>query len=156
MALQVLPKSVRGRATNKDRYHGTADTALAYVNLAEELKEWSDLLGVSFSYNLTDTPETGYTKIVYGDGTKLFGVSELNVGHPVSCRAEDDLVWFDIMSASTTSTSAIATSTSTSKTTMVTSASTKTTTSAASTTSSGGTAAQWAQWLAFRWGSCLH
>lgn len=86
---------------------------------------------------------------MYGDGTKLFGVSELDVGHPVSCRAEDDLVWFDIMSASTTSTSAVATS----KTTMVTSASTKTTTSAASSTSSGGTAAQWAQWLDFRWGS---
>lgn len=110
--------------------------------MAEELKQWSNLLGVSFSYNLTNTPEANYTKIVYGDGTELFGVSELDIGHPVSCRAEDDLVWFGIMSASTSSTSTIASSTVASSSTKTTS----TTSSSASATSSGGTAAHWAQW----------
>jgi len=41
--------------------------------------------------NISNTPITGYTKMVYGDGTKLVGFSALDVGHSVPIRAEDDL-----------------------------------------------------------------
>ncbi|KAH8787282.1 putative Acetylxylan esterase A [Hyaloscypha finlandica] len=74
-------------------YHGTADFTLAYPNLAEEMKEWSNVLGVSWSQNISNTPIAGYTKMVYGDGTKLIGFSAMDVGHSVPVRTEDDLWW---------------------------------------------------------------
>lgn len=77
-------------------FHGTSDTTLRYANLAEELKEWSNLLDVSFTSNTTNTPSSGYTKMVYGDGTKLVAYSALGVGHTVPVHEELDLGWFGI------------------------------------------------------------
>jgi hypothetical protein len=118
------------------RYHGTADFTLAYPNLAEEMKEWSNVLGVSWSQNISNTPIAGYTKMVYGDGTKLVGFSALDVGHSVPVRTEDDLVWFGLMPSSSTTSTATSSKASTTL-------STSTTTSSASSTS---TAAHWGQW----------
>jgi len=118
------------------RYHGTADFTLAYPNLAEEMKEWSNVLGVSWSQNISNTPIAGYTKMVYGDGTKLIGFSAMDVGHSVPVRTEDDLVWFGLMPSSSTTSTAMSSKASTTL-------STSTTTSPASSTS---TAAHWGQW----------
>lgn len=77
-------------------YHGTADTLVRYPNLGEQLKEWSDLLGVSFTRNVTNTPQNGYTSMIYGDGTKLVGVSAQNVGHYVPPHEDADMKWFGL------------------------------------------------------------
>jgi acetylxylan esterase len=77
-------------------FHGTSDTTLAYANLAEEMKQWSNLLGVDFSSNITDTPTSGYTKMVYGKGDNLVGYSALGVGHTVPVYENLDLAWFGI------------------------------------------------------------
>jgi acetylxylan esterase len=77
-------------------YHGTIDTTLYYANFGEELKQWSNVLGVSFSKNQTNTPISGYTKMIYGDGTKLVGISAYNVGHTPPVRTADDLTWFGL------------------------------------------------------------
>ncbi|KAH7370228.1 putative Acetylxylan esterase A [Rhexocercosporidium sp. MPI-PUGE-AT-0058] len=77
-------------------YHGTIDTTLRYANYNEELKQWSNVLGVSFSSNKTNTPISGYTKMLYGDGTKLVGISAANVGHTPPIRPADDLAWFGL------------------------------------------------------------
>ncbi|KAL3421560.1 phb depolymerase family esterase [Phlyctema vagabunda] len=77
-------------------FHGTVDTTLYYANFGEELKQWSNVLGVSFNHNETNTPISGYTKMVYGDGSKLVGVSCYNVGHTPPVRVDDDLAWFGI------------------------------------------------------------
>ncbi|KAI1074013.1 carbohydrate esterase family 1 protein [Whalleya microplaca] len=76
--------------------HGTADFFVHYENLGEQLKEWSALLGVEFTKNVTNTPQSGYTQIVYGDGTKLVGYSAENVGHTVPVHPELDMQWFDL------------------------------------------------------------
>jgi len=78
-------------------YHGTIDTTLAYPNFGETLKQWSNVLGVSFSSNKTNTPISGYTKMIYGDGTQLVGISAYNVGHTPPVREADDLTWFGIV-----------------------------------------------------------
>ncbi|KAL7619847.1 hypothetical protein AAE478_010392 [Parahypoxylon ruwenzoriense] len=78
-------------------FHGEADTFVDYGNLAEQLKEWSALLGVEFSKNETDTPQSGYTKMVYGDGTRLVGYSARGVGHIVPPRPQMDVEWFDLV-----------------------------------------------------------
>lgn len=77
-------------------YHGTVDTTLAYANFNEQLKQWSNVLGVSFDHSVANTPISGYTKMIYGDGTKLVGISCNNVGHTPPVRIDDDLAWFGI------------------------------------------------------------
>ena len=77
-------------------WHGTADTFVNYPNLAEALKEWSNVHGVSFTGNQTNTPQSGYTKMVYGDGSKLVGYSAAGVGHVVPSHEADDMTWFGL------------------------------------------------------------
>ncbi|KAF2827954.1 alpha/beta-hydrolase [Ophiobolus disseminans] len=77
-------------------WHGTADTLVKIPNLGEQLKEWSGLHGVTFTKNVTNTPQSGYTQMVYGDGTKLVGYSAQGVGHTVPVHEAEDLKWFDL------------------------------------------------------------
>ncbi|KAF2874007.1 Alpha/Beta hydrolase protein [Massariosphaeria phaeospora] len=77
-------------------WHGTGDTLVRYANFQEQLKQWSGLLGVAFTKNTTNTPQSGYTQMVYGDGTKLVGYSAQGVGHIVPVHDNDDLKWFGL------------------------------------------------------------
>jgi hypothetical protein len=43
-------------------WHGTADTTLNYVNFGEEIKQWTNVLGVSQTPTSTDTPQSGWTR----------------------------------------------------------------------------------------------
>ncbi|KAJ3379483.1 hypothetical protein HDU84_006620 [Entophlyctis sp. JEL0112] len=78
-------------------WHGTLDRILDYNNLGQSLLQWSNLLGVSFTQNITNYPSRGYTKMVYGDGTKLVGFSALDVGHVVPAHEVVELQWFGII-----------------------------------------------------------
>src|SRR4029079_951935 len=42
-------------------WHGTADTTLNYKNMAEDIKEWTNLLGVNETPTGTDSPKSGTT-----------------------------------------------------------------------------------------------
>ena len=53
-------------------------------------------MGVSFTNNVTNTPQSGYTQLVYGDGTKLVAYSASGVGHTVPVHEDVDLKWFGI------------------------------------------------------------
>ncbi|KAK7961574.1 uncharacterized protein PG986_002399 [Apiospora aurea] len=77
-------------------FHGTADNLVFPPNLDEQLKEWSALHNVGFTMTAQNQPQPGYTKIVYGDGTKLMGFMAQNVGHTVPVHKELDLMWFGI------------------------------------------------------------
>ncbi|MFI0926906.1 PHB depolymerase family esterase [Streptomyces sp. NPDC021012] len=46
-------------------WHGTADTILSHNNLGEEIKQWTDVLGVSQTPSATDTPATDWTRTRY-------------------------------------------------------------------------------------------
>ncbi|KAK8075873.1 PHB depolymerase family esterase [Apiospora hydei] len=77
-------------------FHGTADNLVFPPNLDEQLKEWSALLNVGFTMTAQNQPQPGYTKIVYGDGSKLMGFMAQNVGHTVPVHKDLDLMWFGI------------------------------------------------------------
>jgi acetylxylan esterase len=94
--LLVYVRNKRQPTYHLHSWHGTIDTVLYYENLAQELLQWSNVLGVSFAKNNTNTPQSGYTQIVYGDGTHLIGYSALNVGHTVPVHETTDLAWFGI------------------------------------------------------------
>ncbi|KAL1891711.1 hypothetical protein Sste5346_007460 [Sporothrix stenoceras] len=86
----------RGRP-NMQIWHGTADNVVAYSYLANQLDQWSNVLDVTFSKNVTNDPETGYTKIVYGDGTKVVGYSAQGVGHMVPFHEKEVLQFFGLL-----------------------------------------------------------
>ena len=46
-------------------WHGTADTTLNYNNFGEEIKQWTNVLGVSQTPASTDTPVAGWTRTRY-------------------------------------------------------------------------------------------
>ncbi|WP_437810126.1 extracellular catalytic domain type 1 short-chain-length polyhydroxyalkanoate depolymerase [Sorangium sp. So ce1078] len=51
-----------GHRPRLQHWHGTADTILSYKNMAEDVKEWTNLLGLSETPDGTDTPRTGTTR----------------------------------------------------------------------------------------------
>ncbi|WP_438028486.1 extracellular catalytic domain type 1 short-chain-length polyhydroxyalkanoate depolymerase [Sorangium sp. So ce233] len=51
-----------GHRPRLQHWHGTADTILSYKNMAEDVKEWTNVLGLSEAPDGTDTPEPGTTR----------------------------------------------------------------------------------------------
>ncbi|KAF4632713.1 hypothetical protein G7Y89_g5412 [Cudoniella acicularis] len=77
-------------------WHGTADNFVNYPNLAEEIKEWTGVFGISFVKNVTGEPQSGYTHMVFGDGEQFTAYSAAGVGHTVPVHESVDLKWFGI------------------------------------------------------------
>ena len=53
-------------------------------------------MNIPFTKNVTNNPQSGYTQLVYGDGTKLVGYSAQGVGHTVPIHESVDLAWFGL------------------------------------------------------------
>jgi len=47
-------------------WHGTNDTTLYYANFGEEIKQWTNVLGVSQTPSFTDHPQSSWTRTRYG------------------------------------------------------------------------------------------
>jgi poly(hydroxyalkanoate) depolymerase family esterase len=65
-------------------WHGTADTTLNYTNFGEEIKQWTNVLGVSQAPSSTDSPQSGWTRTRYDDGAgtiKVEAYSIAGAGH---------------------------------------------------------------------------
>ncbi|CAK7215529.1 hypothetical protein SBRCBS47491_002512 [Sporothrix bragantina] len=83
-------------------WHGTADNTLHYPNYQETLKQWSNVLGVTDPKTAANTPQSGYTQTIYGDGNsntaKLVGYSAAGVGHTVPVHESQDMAFFGLSS----------------------------------------------------------
>ncbi|MBV9380144.1 MAG: PHB depolymerase family esterase [Streptosporangiaceae bacterium] len=55
-------------------WHGTADGTISYNNFGEEIKQWTNVLGVSQTPSSTDTPVSGWTRTRYDNSA---GVAEV-------------------------------------------------------------------------------
>jgi hypothetical protein len=65
-------------------WHGTDDATLRYPNFQEEIKQWTNVQGLSQTATLTDHPQPTWTRTRYGGtGTNVAveGVSIQGVGH---------------------------------------------------------------------------
>jgi cellulose 1,4-beta-cellobiosidase len=65
-------------------WHGTNDTTLSYVNFGEEIKQWTNVNGVSQTPSSTDYPQSGWTHTTYKDTAGVAQVdaySIANTGH---------------------------------------------------------------------------
>jgi len=66
----------------------------------EQLKEWSNVLGLTAKKDTANTPKSGWTQTIYGEGTattaQLVGYSANGVGHSVPQQESMDLAFFGI------------------------------------------------------------
>jgi poly(hydroxyalkanoate) depolymerase family esterase len=82
-------------------WHGTADTTLFYANFGEEIKQWTNVLGVSQTPTSTDTPQSGWTRTRYTNGAGAVQVeaySIAGVGHslPLTGMAANAIQFFGL------------------------------------------------------------
>jgi len=89
-----------GPRTRMQIFHGTADNTLRYPNYNEQLKQWSNVLNLTTSKTAQNTPQSGYTQTIYGEGTtttaQLVGYSAQGVGHSVPQHPDMDVAFFGI------------------------------------------------------------
>jgi acetylxylan esterase len=65
-------------------WHGTADSTLNYHNFGEEIKQWTNVDGISQTPVLTDSPASGWTRTRYGNNSTtppVEGISVSGAGH---------------------------------------------------------------------------
>lgn len=66
----------------------------------EQLKQWSNVLNLTTSKTAQNTPQSGYTQTIYGEGTtttaQLVGYSAQGVGHSVPQHPDMDVAFFGI------------------------------------------------------------
>ncbi|GAA2895542.1 hypothetical protein Acy02nite_25440 [Actinoplanes cyaneus] len=73
-------------------WHGTLDDTLRYPNFGEEIKQWTNVHGLSQTPAVTDTPQANYTRTRYGstgDHAPVEAISLAGYGHnlPVDAAA---------------------------------------------------------------------
>ncbi|KAI2624570.1 Alpha/Beta hydrolase protein [Hypomontagnella submonticulosa] len=77
--------------------HGTADTAVSIKNLKAQLDQWSNVMGLSWAKNTSNTPTTNWKKIEYGDGTQLVGYEVQGGPHIPAFQADATLGFFGLL-----------------------------------------------------------
>ncbi len=77
--------------------HGTADTAVVISLLKAQLDQWSDVFGLSFTGNKSNTPIANWKQICYGDCTQLVGYEVQGGGHIPAFQGETTLKFFGLM-----------------------------------------------------------
>ncbi|MEV7179682.1 PHB depolymerase family esterase [Kitasatospora sp. NPDC093679] len=82
-------------------WHGTEDTTLRYPNFGEEIKQWTDVLGVSPAPVLTDHPQSSWTRTRYGSADTrppVEAVSVQGAGHtlPTAGMAAQAIAFFGL------------------------------------------------------------
>ena len=76
--------SFSGQRPRVQLFHGTSDTTLNYSNLAAEIAQWTNVLGVSDAnaMMMSNTPKSGWTRTSYRNASNVV-VLESNVGQGV-------------------------------------------------------------------------
>ena len=83
-ATRAMYPGYTGQRPRMQLWHGTNDTILRYPNYTEEIKQWTNVAGLSQTPARTDSPQSGWTRTRYGGtGTtaQVEGISIQNGGH---------------------------------------------------------------------------
>jgi acetylxylan esterase len=60
-------------------WHGTEDSTLRYPNFGEQVKQWTNVLGVSQTPSLTDSPQPNWTRTRYGGTGAMAPVEAISI-----------------------------------------------------------------------------
>ncbi|MFI6329775.1 PHB depolymerase family esterase [Micromonospora chersina] len=88
-----------GRRPRMQLWHGTNDETLRYPNFTEEIKQWTNVNGLSQTPAYTDSPQSGYTRTRYGGtgGTATVeAVSMQGVSHNLPVDAAQAVRFFGL------------------------------------------------------------
>ncbi|MFF5076678.1 PHB depolymerase family esterase [Actinoplanes sp. NPDC000266] len=90
-----------GKRPRMQVVHGTTDTTLQYPNFGEAIKQWTNVLGVSQTPVMTDSPQPNWTRTRYGSSSAqapVEGISVAGVGHslPLSGMARMAITFFGL------------------------------------------------------------
>ncbi len=89
-------------------WHGTADNLVPYSRLQEEIKQWTNVFGLSQTPTSTDTPQSGWTRQRFADSSGTVDIEAYSVagaGHtlPMTGMAAYAIQFFGLSSGGTTS-----------------------------------------------------
>ncbi|MEU0153739.1 extracellular catalytic domain type 1 short-chain-length polyhydroxyalkanoate depolymerase [Micromonospora fulviviridis] len=88
-----------GRRPRMQLWHGTNDETLRYPNFTEEIKQWTNVNGLSQTPAYTDSPQAGYTRTRYGGtgGTATVeAISMQGVSHNLPVDAAQAVRFFGL------------------------------------------------------------
>ena len=88
-----------GRRPRMQLWHGTNDETLRYPNFTEEIKQWTNVHGLSQTPAYTDSPQSGYTRTRYGGtgGTATVeAISMQGVSHNLPVDAAQAVRFFGL------------------------------------------------------------
>jgi poly(hydroxyalkanoate) depolymerase family esterase len=80
-------------------WHGTADTALFYPNFGEEIKQWTNVLGVSQTPTATDHPQPTWTRTTFANcsgAVQVEAISEAGITHNIPIQAAATIHFFGL------------------------------------------------------------
>jgi acetylxylan esterase len=80
-------------------WHGTSDDTLRYPNFAEQIKQWTNVHGLTQTPTYTDTPQSGYTRTRYGSSginAKVEAISMQGVTHNLPVDAAQVIRFFGL------------------------------------------------------------
>ena len=80
-------------------WHGTNDETLRYPNFGEQIKQWTNVHGLSQTPTYTDSPQAGYTRTRYGGsgGTApVEAISMQGVAHNLPVDAAQAIRFFGL------------------------------------------------------------
>ncbi|AVT33114.1 MULTISPECIES: PHB depolymerase family esterase [unclassified Plantactinospora] len=80
-------------------WHGTNDETLRYANFGEEIKQWTNVHGLSQTPTYTDTPQSGHTRTRYGGSgptAPVEAISMQGVPHNLPVNAAEAIRFFGL------------------------------------------------------------
>ncbi|MGR3939637.1 extracellular catalytic domain type 1 short-chain-length polyhydroxyalkanoate depolymerase, partial [Streptomyces sp. BRA346] len=80
-------------------WHGTNDDILRYPNFGEQVKQWTNVHGLSQTPALTDSPKAGYTRTRYGSTGGAAPVEAISLqgrGHGLPDEAAETIRFFGL------------------------------------------------------------
>jgi len=80
-------------------WHGTNDETLRYPNFGEEIKQWTNVHGLSQTATSTDTPASGQTRTRYGSSgaqSPVEAISMQGVSHNLPVNAAEAIRFFGL------------------------------------------------------------
>jgi acetylxylan esterase len=77
-------------------WHGTNDQVLNYNNFGEEVKQWTNVWGVSqtATNTVTNYAQSGWTRYDYGPN--VMGISAAGVPHDIQLQHTQVMEWFGL------------------------------------------------------------
>ncbi|MEU7932374.1 extracellular catalytic domain type 1 short-chain-length polyhydroxyalkanoate depolymerase [Micromonospora echinofusca] len=88
-----------GRRPRMQTWHGTNDEVLRYPNFGEQIKQWTNVHGLSQTPTHTDSPQAGYTRTRYGgsgDRAPVEAISMQGVSHNLPVDAAQAIRFFGL------------------------------------------------------------